>query len=185
MSIFKVAPDVQPRNQIENSTCWLSSLEMMFQWKYHKSGSYEHSNSLEWKYERCSGYDYTSEILWKLDASYYLNPENMYKNGIAPQECRETARMLGLYATSFGDEIDAKMLQDMLRRYGPLWISGMWIQGRSHVMVVTGCNAETQKISFINPWKNFSLSETSGFVYWLQDRGSQWINCDASVMYWL
>ena len=183
MSTVNISPDIQPRNQNKSSTCWLSCLEMMFHWKYKKCGEYT-GPKLDWKYESCNGYDYTSEILWKMDASYSLNTEFIYKNGIAPAECRETARMLGLQPTGFDSTVEADFLQGMLRRQGPLWIGGMWISGRSHALVITGYNSDTRKVSYVNPWENYSLSESSGPLEWLLGRGSQWINCDASVMYW-
>jgi hypothetical protein len=48
---------------------------------------------------------------------------------------------------------------------------------------VTACEPETGKIKYNDPWEK-SGTESSGNVSYLNERGSVWKNCDASVMYW-
>ncbi|MEP6925010.1 MAG: papain-like cysteine protease family protein [Pyrinomonadaceae bacterium] len=167
--MFNVAPAVNPRSQVKSSTCWLSALEMMF----------------DWKYKRGYNYDYSAEILNKMDASFYLNVEYIYKNGIAPGECRETAKMLGLFAAGGSQTIPPDVLEDLLRRKGPVWISGRWLPNSSHAVVITGCEAATGKIKYIDPLKNFTLTDSDGSTTWLDNRGPAWTNCDAGLMYWM
>lgn len=170
MSMTKVSPDVVPQNQNSRAACWYFCLRMMFQWK--KDGG-----------------DTTKDpekIIELMAKSAQLFPELMRDSwGIAPDECRETARCLGLTATGDGD-IDAGVLENTLRTKGPIWIAGDWGQG-NHVIVVTGCEASSGKIRYINPWQNLSLSDSPGTISWLNDRernGNLWKSCDASIMTW-
>lgn len=167
MALYKVSPDVKPKTQQLSTTCWLSCLEMLFAWKKD-----------------------TRDILSTMDQSPRLFPYYMKTAGIAPSECRETARQLGLQCGS--GAIEAKILKDCLAMHGPMWIAGDWVKGsdpdvtddNSHVIVVTACDPDDGKIKFINPWQNNDLSESSGTVSWLTKRSSKWKNCDAGVMYW-
>jgi len=167
MSWTKAAPDVFPIRQILKTECWLSCLIMMFQWKRNKGDTSKNPD----------------EICRLIDRSPNLWSDYMVKNGIAPGECRETARQLGLRAAGDG-EIYPEFLADVLRKHGPLWIAGRWYQDCDHVMVVTACNPELDKVRVLNPWNNFSGEETEGTMRWLNARGSVWKNCDASIMYW-
>ena len=167
--MYNVNPEVNARSQVKTSTCWLSALEMMF----------------DWKYKRGYSYDYAAEILYKMDASYYLDVKYIYKNGIAPSECRETAKMLGLYAAGGTPTIPADVLEDLLRRKGPVWISGRWLPNSSHAVVITGCEAATGKIKYIDPWQNNALTDSNASTAWLDNRGPDWTNCDAGLMYWM
>ncbi|MEP6922887.1 MAG: papain-like cysteine protease family protein [Pyrinomonadaceae bacterium] len=160
--MYKVSPDVQPRNQPTSACCWLTCLEMLFEWKKKD----------------------TSQILSTMDKSPNLFPYYMRDNGIAPGECKETAKALGLRWAGDG-EIDAQVLENALKAHGPYWVAGMWMKNFSHVIVVTGVNVITQEIKYINPWQNFDLSESSGNMSWLNARGDIWKNCDGSLMYWL
>jgi len=165
--MIMVSPDVTPRNQEFSTTCWLASLEMIFDWKWRK----HRKTDQDWK------------ILEKMDASKDLYPYYMKGNGISPRECKETAKMLGLRWSGDG-EITADILAAMLPVHGPLWVAGMWRQNHSHVIVVTGVDKEAGKIRYIDPWKNYSLTDSPGTIPWLNDRGDVWKNCDASVMHW-
>ncbi|MGA9994600.1 MAG: papain-like cysteine protease family protein [Pyrinomonadaceae bacterium] len=164
MGMFKVSPTVNSRNQRLSTTCWLTCLQMMFEWKGKDSSE--------------------DTILSKMDASPHLYPYYMRDAGIAPGECKETAKMLGLRWSGDG-EISADILHDLMAKRGPIWIAGIWRRGYSHVMVVTGVNKETGAIRYIDPWENYSLSDSPGTVTWLNNRGDVWKSCDASVMYWL
>jgi ABC-type bacteriocin/lantibiotic exporter with double-glycine peptidase domain len=164
MGMFRVSPEVSPRNQRLSTTCWLTCLQMMFEWK-NKDASED-------------------KILAKMDASPNLYPYYMRDAGISPGECKETAKMLGLRWSGDG-EIEASVLYDLMVQRGPIWIAGIWRRGYSHVMVVTGVDKDSEKIRYIDPWENFSLSDSGGTVGWLSNRGDVWKNCDASIMYWL
>lgn len=174
MSMFKVSPDVTPRNQPLATCCWLTCLEMLFIWKANKGDKTK---------------DYT-KIMELMDASPNLFPETMKNKGIAPGECRETARYLGLQCGT--GNIEASVLHDCLKMHGPMWVAGDWVQGadesekedHSHVIVVTACDPTDGRIRYINPWKNYTLEDSPGTVSWLTARSKKWINCDASVMYW-
>lgn len=167
MAMYKVSPEVKPRNQPLSTCCWLTCFEMLFEWKKK-----------------------TTDILAKMDESPNLFPYYMKNAGMAPGECRETARYLGLKCG--GGEIEASVLVDCLKQHGPMWVAGDWAKGadpsmkgdHSHVIVVTGCDPDDGRIKYINPYSNLDLSESSGTVSWLTKRSSQWKNCDASVMYW-
>jgi hypothetical protein len=167
MGMVNVSPNVTPQNQPFSTCCWLTCLEMMFEWK------------------RIAGDDKKdfTKILTLMDASKDLYPYYMKNNGISPRECKETAKMLGLRWSGDG-EITADILADMLPVRGPLWVAGMWRKGSSHVIVVTGVDRESGKIRYIDPWENYSLTDSPGTISWLNGRGDVWKNCDASVMYW-
>ncbi|MBS1795442.1 MAG: hypothetical protein JSS81_16420 [Acidobacteria bacterium] len=176
MAMYKVSPAVKARKQPLATCCWLTCLEMLFIWKNDKGDKSKDA----------------SAILEQMDKSPNLFPYDMKNSGIAPGECRETSRQLGLQCGS-GD-IEADVLHKCLQMHGPMWVAGDWVQGanenvkqkedHSHVIVVTGCDPESGKIKFINPWQNLDLSESDGTVAWLTARAGKWKNCDASVMYW-
>lgn len=157
----KCSPSVSPRNQPTSSTCWYSCLQMLFEWK---------------KRDR-------STIISTMDSSPNLFPYYMLENGIAPSECKETAKILGLSWAGDG-EIDAEVLANALVTYGPYWVAGMWKKGSSHVIVVTGCDPEQGQIRYVDPWMNHDLSETWATVSWLNARGKIWKETNGSLMYW-
>jgi ABC-type bacteriocin/lantibiotic exporter with double-glycine peptidase domain len=164
MGMFRVSPAVSPRNQRLSTTCWLTCLQMMFEWKGKDASE--------------------GGILQKMDTSPNLYPYDMRDAGIAPGECKETAKMLGLRWSGGGD-IAADVLYDSISQHGPIWIAGSWRKGQSHVLVVSGVDKDSGQIRYVDPWENYSLSDSSGTVTWLSNRGDVWKNCDASVMYWL
>ncbi|HTK38845.1 MAG TPA: papain-like cysteine protease family protein [Pyrinomonadaceae bacterium] len=170
MAMTKVSPEVVPQNQNTKAACWYFCLRMMFQWK-RDAGDINKD---------------PEKILELMDKSARLYPYEMRdKWGIAPDECRETARTLGLTATGDG-EIDAGVLEDTLKTKGPIWIAGDWGLG-NHVIVITGCEPATGKIRFINPYQNLGGTDSPGTISWLNDReknGNLWKSCDASVMTW-
>lgn len=164
MGMYKVSPAVNPRNQRLSTTCWLTCLQMIFEWK---------------------GKDASEDnILTKMDASPNLFPYYMRDAGISPGECKETAKMLGLRWSGDG-EIEASVLHDLMVQRGPIWIAGIWRRGYSHVLVVTGVDKDGGKIRYIDPWENYGLTDSPGTVSWLSSRGDVWKSCDASIMYWL
>ena len=89
MATYKVNPEVSPRNQPTSTTCWLTCLQMLFQWKIDK-GQTSYSADKD-------------SILAAMDQSPNLYPYYMEKAGIAPGECKETAKMLGLRWSGGGD----------------------------------------------------------------------------------
>src|SRR5215204_3155691 len=181
MGLITVSPNVTPRNQQFSTTCWLASLEMLFDWKWRKEDKNRDDKN---KNKDGKTEEEQWKILEKMDASKDLYPYYMKNNGISPGECKETAKMLGLRWSGDG-EITADILAAMLPVHGPLWVAGMWRQNHSHVIVVTGVDKDGGKIRYVDPWKNYSLTESPGTIPWLNDRGDVWKNCDASVMYWV
>ncbi len=167
MGMFNVSPAVRPRSQEWSTCCWLTCLEMMFEWKRNQGDKSKDP----------------SKILELMDASPNLFPYYMRDAGIAPGECKETAKMLGLRWSGDG-EIYAEVLSDLMTRSGPLWVAGMWRKGSSHVIVVTGVDRDSGKIKYVDPWENNDLSQSNGTISWLNSRGQLWKSCDASVMYW-
>lgn len=166
MSMTKVSPDVKPLNQPTTATCWLTCLEMIFNWKADKGQSGKTRD----------------EILSAMDKSPILFPYNMVNVGIDHGEAKETAKMLGLRWAGGGD-IDGGALETVLKTYGPVWIAGCWYLGLSHVIVITACEAATGKIKYVNPYKNFTLEETPGTLQWLNDGRGHWKPIDGSIMY--
>lgn len=169
MAMYKVSPDVKPRNQPTTTTCWLTCLQMLFQWKIDKGSKGLSADK--------------DSILAAIDKSPNLFPYHMETAGIAPGECKETAKMLGLRWAGGGD-IDAKYFQEALKSHGPYWIAGDWGSG-SHVIVVTACDPDSGKIRYINPWQNVTLSDSAGTISWLNNRSNVWRDCDGALMYWL
>jgi Papain-like cysteine protease AvrRpt2 len=149
-------------NQPTSTSCWYTCLTMLFKWKKRDAGT----------------------ILSKMDQSPNLYPSYMLENGIAPSECKETAKMLGLGYAGDG-EIDAQALADALKSHGPYWVAGMWQKNSSHVIVVTACNPDTGNIRYINPWMNVDLSDTVSNIDWLNKRGDVWKQTLGSLMYWV
>ncbi len=173
MAMFKVSPNVQAKRQPLSTCCWLTCLEMLFEWKNDKR-----------------------DILATMDGSSWLDPYMMKRKGISPGECRETAKMLGL-KYGYG-KIEADVLHNCLVMHGPMWVAGDWARGQnegmgietdknddnSHVIVVTGCDPANGQIKYIDPWNNFTMSESTGTISWLTQRSARWKNCDGGVMYW-
>lgn len=161
MAWTKVSPDVTPINQPTSTTCWYVCLQMLFNWKKRNP----------------------KEILDKLNADPDIFPDYWLTNGVAPANCIQIARCLGLGAAGDG-EIDAGVLANALRTHGPYWVAGMWIKGSSHVIVVTACDPDTGRIKYINPWNNFTLTEDTNGIDWLNSRGDIWKSTFGSLMYW-
>jgi hypothetical protein len=166
--MVKVSPEVKPRSQPSRAACWYSCFQMLFQWKCDKGDKSKDPD----------------KILEMLDRSPMLYPYEMAKTwGIdAHGECREASRYLGLRATGDGD-LPGDAMEEVLLKYGPIWVAGNWGQG-NHVIVVTSCDAASGKIRYVNPFMNYSLEDTPGTLSWLNARGDLWRSCDASVMYW-
>lgn len=166
--MYKVSPNVIPQMQPSGACCWLTCLEMLYVWKNNKGDKSKKIGS----------------ILSDMDQSPNLYPYFMQEKGIAPGECRETARMLKLGCSGETSVLDPHILTGMLKSNGPLWIAGKWYLNCDHVLVITGCNPETGKIKYVNPWRNYTGEESEGPIGWLANRGNEWTNCDASIMYW-
>ena len=167
MAMYKVSPDVKPLNQAAYTTCWLACLEMMVQWK-NDAGDYTKSKS---------------QIRNRIDKDTDYWADDLIDNGIHPRECAQVARALGMQPTGAGDYTPG-ILYDLISRKGPLWVGGMWLQGMSHAIVITGCNPENGAIKIINPWRNVDLTESPRTVSWLNARGTLWKSYEGSVMYW-
>lgn len=161
MAWTKVHPAVEAMTQPTSSTCWYTCLVMLHKWK-----SKDHSS-----------------IIKDMDKNDNLFPHYMLEAGIAPGECKETAKSLGMSWAGGGD-IDAEVLANALKSHGPYWVAGMWRKNFSHVIVVTGCEPETGKIKYIDPWMNHDASESNGTISWLNDRGKVWKETDGSLIYW-
>lgn len=167
MGMFKVSPSVKPLNQAYSSTCWLACLEMMVQWKNDKGDMSKKKSQI------CSLVDEKTDY-WS---------DDLNKKGIAPYECRQVANALGLQPTGAGN-YTAEIIHDILTKRGPMWVAGMWIEDKSHVIVVTGINRDNGSMQIINPWLNYDLTESPRSVSWLNARGNVWKSYEGSVMYW-
>ncbi len=167
MGMVKVTPDVEAECQKSAAACWYSGLRMLFKWKAAKGDSSK---------------DYT-KILEILDQSPDLYPYEMVDHwGIDVSECRLVARLLGLTATGDGD-LDAGAMATVLRTKGPVWVAGNWGRG-NHVIVVTACDPDSGNLRIVNPYQNWSGSDSPMSIGDLNKRGDLWRQCDASVMYW-
>ena len=167
MTMVKVSPAVAAECQSTRAACWYSCLRMMFKWKNDKGDMTKNVN----------------RILETMDQSPNLYPWEMKDHwGIDAGECRETARLLGLQASGDG-ELDAGVIADHLTKRGPIWIAGNWGRG-NHVIVITACDGSSGQMKVINPFENWSGSETPMTISLLNNRGWLWKNCDASVMTW-
>jgi hypothetical protein len=163
MAVYEVSPKVQPRNQPNGSTCWLSCLEMLFEWKKKDP----------------------STICDLIDQNTELFSSQLCKYGIAPEECKVVAKALGLQWTGGGD-IGRDTLYQALKSRGPYWIGGQWYLHRSHAIVLTAADPNSDNIRYINPFNNFSLTDSPGTLGWLNDnRGEAWKQSDSGLMYWL
>lgn len=167
MAILKTTPEVKPLNQAKSTTCWLACLEMMFQWKKDKGDATKDKTKI------CSIIDEKTEYF----------SDDLVKKGIAPGECAPIAKAFGMIPTGAGDYTSA-ILYDLFSKKGPLWVGGMWLEGMAHAIVITGVDPDSDKISIINPWKNYDLSESPRTISWLNARGSLWKSYEGSVMYW-
>jgi hypothetical protein len=161
--MYEVSPKVQPRNQPTPATCWLSCLEMLFVWKKKDP----------------------STICDLIDQKTELFSSQLCQYGIDPSECGPVAKALGLQWTGGGD-IAADVLSQALKTHGPYWIGGQWYMHRSHAIVLTGVDPDTNKIRYINPYNNLSLTDSPGTLGWLNDnRGDVWKQSESGLMYWL
>lgn len=168
MAMTKATPAVKPRSQPTKASCWLSCLEMMFEWKKDKNG------------DKTKDPD---KILATLDASPNLKPYMMRDfYGIAMSECREVATLLGMKCAG-GGTFDATEMDKFITAHGPFWCAGDWGSG-SHVIVVTAISPDDGKIRYINPYANNGLTDSAGTLSWLNNRTDAWKSCGSSVLYW-
>jgi Papain-like cysteine protease AvrRpt2 len=167
MAMYKVSPAVKPVNQNQSTNCWLACLEMMFQWKCDRGDASKDK----------------SKICSLIDAKTPYWAKDLENKGIAPYECADVARALGLQPTGAGN-YTPEILHDIISKRGPVWVAGMWLEGMSHVVVVTACDPADGRTRIINPWKNHDLSDAPSTVSWLNARGNLWKSYEGSVMYW-
>src|SRR5690242_1060287 len=121
MTMFKVSPAIQVKTQALATTCWLTCLEMLFQWKKDKGDSSKDK----------------SQICNIIDEKTQFYSSIMVEKGIAPNECASVARALGMQPTGAGD-YTREILYDLVSKKGPLWVAGKW-GNSSHVVLITGC----------------------------------------------
>jgi hypothetical protein len=167
MAMYRVTPAVKPLNQAKSTTCWLASLEMMFQWKNDKGDVSKKK----------------SQICSLIDEKTPYWADDLVMKGIHPSECSDVARALGLQPTGAGD-YTPEILHDIVSKRGPVWVGGMWLEGMSHAIVVTACDPADGRIKIVNPWRNYDLTESPRTISWLNARGSFWKSYEGSVMYW-
>jgi len=167
MAMYKVFPGVKPLRQALSTTCWLTCLEMLFQWKKDKGDSSKDK----------------SQICAKIDSNTDYWASDLTDNGIAPYECMQVARAMGMQPTGAGD-YTKEILYDLVSKKGPLWVGGYWYGESAHVIVVTGVNPDNGKIKIVDPWKNWDLSEGDRDVGWLNARSKVWKAYEGTVMYW-
>src|SRR4051812_37144125 len=102
MTMTKATPAVKPRNQPTKASCWLSSLEMMFEWKKDKGDKTKDP----------------ATILATLDKSPNLKPYMMRDYyGIAMGECREVGTLLGMKCAG-GGTFDATEMEKFISLHG-------------------------------------------------------------------
>ncbi len=164
--MFKVSPSIQVKTQALATTCWLTCLEMLFQWKKDKGDSSKDKSQI------CNIIDEKTQFFSSI----------MVEKGIGTNECASVARALGMQPTGTGD-YTRDILYDLVSKKGPLFVAGKW-GGSSHVILVTGCSNDSDEIKIVDPWKNYDLSESDSNLTWLNSRGSTWKGTEGSVMYW-
>ncbi|MDQ3800862.1 MAG: C39 family peptidase [Acidobacteriota bacterium] len=167
MAMFKISPAIKPLRQVVSSTCWLTCLEMMVQWKNDQGDM----SKKKW------------EIRSKIDSDTDYWSDYLADEGIAPGECYQVARALGMQPTGAGD-YTKEILYDLISKKGPLWVGGHWYGNSAHVIVVTGVDPQSGKIKIADPYNNFDLSEGDRDVGWLNARGKHWKSYEGTVMYW-
>jgi hypothetical protein len=165
--MFKVSPDIRPLNQAKSTTCWLACFEMMFQWKNDKGDTSKDKSKI------CDTIDQKTDFFSSI----------MVEKGIGIHECAAVGRALGMQPTGAGD-YTREILYDLISKKGPLWVAGRWIENCNHVIVVTAVSDTSEKISIVNPWRNYDLSESPRDIGWLNARGSDWKSVEGSVLYW-
>lgn len=161
MAWTTISPKITPLNQPTSSTCWYSCLQMLFIWK---------------------GLD-PADVYRRLEADPEIFPDYWLQKGVAPYNCIQIARCLGLTGAGEGDA-DADVLANALTTHGPYWVAGEWKKGSSHVKVVTGVNPSSGKIRLVDPWMNHDLSESEDLLVNFNDRGKVWENTFGSFLYW-
>jgi hypothetical protein len=162
MAWYTVKPSVQARAQRTSAECWLACLEMLFTWK---------------------GKDET-RICDVIDQKTSLDSDYLKKNGIAPSECYEVAKALGLRWSGGGD-IAADVLEGALKQHGPYFAGGAWRMHKSHAILLTAVDKDQDKIKYINPMEP-SGQETTATIDWFNDnRGSAWKQSASGFLYWL
>ena len=167
MAMYKIAPDIKPLRQAKSTTCWLTCLEMLFQWKNDQGDTSKKK----------------SQICSKIDSDTDYWADDLVKEGIAPYECYQVARAMGMQPTGAGD-YTKEILHDLVSKKGPLWVGGYWYGNSAHVIVVTGVNPVNGKITIVDPYNNWDLTEGDRDVGWLNARSKHWKSYEGTVMYW-
>lgn len=167
MSMFKVAPAVKPLRQVYSSTCWLTCLEMMFQWKNDKGDKSKQK----------------SQICSKIDSDTDYWADDLVKEGLGAPQCYQVARAMGMQPTGAGD-YTKEILHDLISKKGPLWVGGYWYGKSAHAILVTGVNPVNGDITIVDPLNNWDLSEGDSDLGWLNARSKHWKSFEGTVMYW-
>ncbi len=120
--------NMQPMAQDTATTCWLTCLKMLLQWK-------EADYSTEAIRTKLVG----TGILW----------DDACSTGLKTRDYMRAAKALGLHPWGCGTSWSPSDFGKWLTM-GPVWVAGRWSTDYSHNVVVIG--ASDEQIKYIDPW---------------------------------
>jgi hypothetical protein len=161
-------PKPQRIQQINPSTCWLASCQMLYQWKGLDVGDVE-------KNLKNSDDDRVDWDTW-------------YRAGLDHDDTVPLAKALG-FKWGAGGELTLKQIADAIQRFGPLLAIGAW-NTNSHVIVVAGLDVPSDskydsvsKIYVLNPWFNSDNPEERN-LFWFNGGLGHWKGINGQYMHW-
>ncbi|MEI8375881.1 MAG: papain-like cysteine protease family protein [Planctomycetota bacterium] len=154
--------------QINPSTCWLASCQVLYKWKGLPAGDIE-------KNLRKSDDARVDFDLW-------------YKFGIDHGDAVPMAKALG-FRWGAGGELTLDQLTNAVRNFGPMIAIGAW-NTNSHVIVVSGVEQVTDhkydsvaKIFILNPWF-ISPDPEEKNLYWFNGGLGHWKGVNGQYIHW-
>jgi len=166
--IVWVSPRPQRIEQINSSTCWLASCQMLYKWKGLPAGDVE-------KKLRASSDDRVDFDLW-------------YRSGIDHGDAVPLAKALG-FSWGAGGELTIEQITHGMLTFGPMIAIGTW-NTSSHVIVVAGVEQvqdhtydNVAKLMVLNPWFGSSDPEERN-LYWFNGGLGHWKGVNGQYIHW-
>lgn len=166
--IWPKSPKAERIQQVNSSTCWLASCQVLYKWKGLPVGDVE-------KKLRDSDDDRVDFDLW-------------FRAGIDHDDAVPLAKALG-FSWGAGGALDLDDIVKGMQTFGPMIAIGTW-NTSSHVIVVAGAEQVTDhkydnvaKLMVLNPWFGCPPVEERN-LYWFNGGLGHWKGVNGQYIHW-
>ncbi len=88
------------------------------------------------------------------------NDKQMRDRGILDSEFMACRNQLGLSSSTYTAFASAEQIEEKLKSYGPIWVSGTYCEGHKHILVVRGVRSPfigADEVWVNDPWSGFKF----------------------------